>query len=187
MAVYAGKVTEIFTRPGKFGTGYTLNLSDGSRVGLGFLKFPPKVKEGQWVRIEASENEKGYLQGNVKDLVIEEAPKESVSSGSTVSQAVAGTKEGYWAGKEARDVKNDVARNTGAARNTAIEWIKFLVSVGALPMPKKTADIESGMQEVLDKYTEQFRHGAVEAPPAVVENDNKKEEKVEGEVDADWK
>ena len=72
-------------------------------------------------------------------------------------------KESYWADKELRDKRNDLLRELGATRNTAIAFIKLLTDTGSLKLPAAEAKREAVLWEALDHYTKKLM-GVDEAP-----------------------
>lgn len=160
MAIIKAFIKEVKSKAVNGKTFYNSVMSTGETVGWGM--FPPKLREGEYVEFSAETNERGYLQGDKKSFKVLEAPKEAISTGASAASVARSSvvgKDDYWKGKEARDVVNDKARNVGAARNTAIEWIKFLDAKGALPnitTKAKKEDLEGLYNEALDLYTKKF-------------------------------
>lgn len=195
--LYKGYIREILTKPWNDKTFYTIKLSTGDNVGFG--SWPPKnLKEGDYIQVEAEKNKNGFLQADKKTYKVLDAPTETVSSGTSavaVKSTAAQSSAEYWAAKEARDIKNDYAREVGASRNTAIEWIKFLVTQNALPMPTKKSDAEEDLNNLLNDYTKKFMISESKNNNAASANADKettgsdgKTEQGEGSEDfgADW-
>lgn len=150
-----GQITRVLEKQWNDKTFYTIQV-DGEYYGLGEAK--PKAKPGDTAQFEADKNPKGFWAIKKGTLAITPAPAESVSTAPVVAQ-VGGKSQGsneFWANKEAREVKNDHLRSLGAARNTAIEWIKFLTQTESLKLPAKTADKEQALNLLLNNYVELF-------------------------------
>lgn len=153
-----GFVSKILTRPYNGKTMYSLALVNQDGL-FGFGAFPPKAGVGDKVEFDAEKNEKGYWQAKGGSLkVVAGASQESVQQAPKASQAgsYAG-KDDYWNRKEVRDLKQDELREIGATRNTAIEWIKLLLSQEALKLPAKAPDKEAALNALLEDTVTKFR------------------------------
>jgi hypothetical protein len=176
-----GIIREIRTRPWNNKTMYTLVLvNDNQFYGLG--TFKPQANLGDFVEFQAAKNEKGYWQADKDTLKVITSPEGAVvgtpatqvQSQTTASYRPAGKSQDekdFWGKKEKREIRNDDLRSLGAARNTAIEWVKFLVEKEAIPVVTKAAGREEALNAVLDDYTKKFMRGIVEGPagPSVTE------------------
>jgi hypothetical protein len=159
---------------------YTLVLTnDGNFYGLG--TFKPRANPGDFVEFQAEKNDKGYWQADKNTLKVVASPSPAVAgvpatgvaaqASSSPRPSKSPEERGFWEKKEIREVRNDDLRSLGAARNTAIEWVKFLVEKEAIPVVTKVAGREEALNAVLDDYTKKFMRGIVEGPagPAVTE------------------
>jgi hypothetical protein len=168
-----GVIKQVLTKPWQDKTFYSIQLvNDNTFYGFGAAK--PKAAVGDFVAFHAAQNSKGFWQADPQSLAIEANPS-PVRSGATAynPQKDYAAKDTYWKDKEKRDIENDKLRSLGAARNTAIEWVKFLVEKEALPMGKTVAKREESLNLVLDDYTKKFMSGIDEkkdsAPAGVVD------------------
>jgi hypothetical protein len=194
MSLHTGYIREIIERAWKNKTFYSIKLHNGDMIGFG--SYPPKMKENDYIQVEAEENDKGYLNAVKGTFKILPAPTESVSNGKSAAAAASegGVKSSteYWAAKDARDVRNDRLREVGASRNTAIEWIKFLVDKGGLPLPKKQAEVEDALNQLLDGYTKTFMTKAESFTNGDESSEGSKQEEDRGSAegaaspDGDW-
>jgi hypothetical protein len=160
-----GLVTNIYEKAWNGKTLFTLQLNDGEKYGFGDKN--PGAGVGDQVQFEAEKNPKGYWQAKKGPVKVTKAPPETVSQGSTAASVggkSAGSNE-FWAKKELREVQNDHLRSLGAARNTAIEWIKFLVSTGAVKLPTKIAQQEEALNLLLNNYVELFMSEEIKRTP----------------------
>ena len=153
----SGIVKSVIERPWGNKTMYSVAVIDQDGL-FGFGSWNPRVVPGDKVEFQASKNPKGFWQAD-KDTLKVEAGKEEVVSNVTTRAIAAGSVKGkdtYWADKEARDVGNDGKRETGASRNTAIEWIKFLVTQGAFPKLPPSSKLEDFYNNLLADYMNKF-------------------------------
>ncbi len=160
---------------------YTIILNNDSTY-YGCGNFNPKAKPGDFVQFEANKNEKGFWQvdkntldvtANTGKIAYPTPPTAAIAhsngNGAAYQQVAIPSglgREDYWRNKETRDVVNDKLRSIGAARNTAIEWVKFLVEKEALPSlaKAKAASREEVLNKILDDYTRLFMKGELEEP-----------------------
>lgn len=151
-----GTVKQVIERPWGNKTMYSLSLLD-HEVLYGFGPVNPRAKPGDKVEFEAEKNAKGYWQGDKATLKVVAGTNEVSSGGSSVVVAKAAVgKDSYWDRKESRDVTNDEHRELGATRNTAIEWIKLLISQEAFKLPPATKR-EDFFNALLADYILRFR------------------------------
>lgn len=141
-----GVVYKVFERPGKFGTMYSIKLNDDANY-YGTGKARPPVKEGQKIQFSAAQNARGYWDADVNSIKVVEATVSAAPS----ARSVAG-KDDYWNRKEERDLVENARRHEGASRNTAIEFVKFLVEQEALPVPAKKAEKADALLEYVEHY-----------------------------------
>jgi hypothetical protein len=153
-----GTVKKVLTKNWQDKTLYSLILNESEKIfGLGTFRL--KAKPGDFVKFEYSVNKNGYPDANTKTLEVTEN-KEAIHT--EVSAKAAGrasglSKDDYWNRKEARDLRQDELREIGATRNTAVEWIKFLMEKEALKLPTKMADREQALNALLNDYIDRFR------------------------------
>lgn len=184
MSLHSGYVRDIPTRDWQGKTFWSVKLSNGDLIGFGPKR--PNCEVNDYVEVVANKNDKGYLQAKPGDIKVTAAPADnSVSKGASASSYV-DPKEKYWLDKGVRDAIQDELRAVGASRNTAIEWIKFLVTQGAVPLPKKQADLEEALNLLLDDYTKKFR-GDVKNVESVQQGDDVgKKEESNSDDDKNW-
>lgn len=158
-----GIVSKVFTRPFGNKTMYSLGLVNDKIYGFG--GHNPNAQTGDTVEFEAAQNAKGYWTADKDTLKVTKGTAKTVSGASTGATAAAGG-TGYWDRKETRDLANDRARELGASRNTAIEWVKFLANVEALKLPATQSKKEDALNSYLDDYTAKFMGSKNEKEPA---------------------
>jgi 2C-methyl-D-erythritol 2,4-cyclodiphosphate synthase len=149
-----GVVYRVFEKPTKFGKMYSVKLMDDPQY-YGTGRNAPPVREGQQVQFNASQNERGYWDADVKSFKVVEA---SVSAAPSARSSIkVNAKDDYWTRKEERDLLNDKLRNIGAARNTAIEFVKFIVAQEAVTLPTKKADKADALLALVEHYRAEFQ------------------------------
>lgn len=132
----------------------------------------PQFAEGDMVEFATSTNDKGYVNadGPIEVLGKGKAPApQSRSKVSTGRVEHTNEREDYWKNKEARDVRNDVMREIGAGRNTAIAFVGLLLSNEALALPAKKEAKADALFAAVEYYREKFS-GAESNATATVEN-----------------
>ena len=162
---FTGVVQKHLTKPwgSKVFYSFTLQGRDGI-FGTGLSK-PPAV--GASITFEARTNPKGFLEADTKTI---QYRADGEPTTAVVPKSNGGlTKDQYWTNKEARDIKNDAARELGATRNTAIAIIDLMLKHEAIPLPKKLADRQDYLFEVLDKYTNKLMGKGYDSSPKAVE------------------
>ena len=159
MTEYRGFVVKINTKTGQGKRGpwylYSLKLEgeDGQEIkdwlSYGFEK--PKFKEGDYIKLEASKNEKGYLQVDVDTVKVAKNPP-ARAGGSESSGGSGGSSHGNYN-------KGNVDYNSAVSR--AVDMVDLLIKHDALTLSaakggggieKRRAEIEA----VVDKYTVKF-------------------------------
>lgn len=166
----SGVIAKIADKPWNNKVMYSIVLANDNTY-YGFGTYKPNAQVGDFVEFQADKNEKGYWQGN-KDTFkkVAQAAEQAIQNvPAKLIRTIAPGKDDYWLNKEKRDLENDHLRSLGAARNTAIEWVKFLIAQEALPVPKTIAKREDSLNAVLDDYTRLFMSGTI--PEKVVEED----------------
>lgn len=163
-----GVVDQVFVKPYNGKTLYSVKLVNDQSYGSG--TFNPNVTPGD--RVEFQAIQKGNYFNLDKNTFKNLGPsqQESVSRAVPAKNFLVG-KDDYWSGKEKRDLENDKLRSLGAARNTAIDWIKFLVEKEALPVAKKANEREETLNKLLDDYTLKFMSGIIPTVEEVVEEE----------------
>ena len=164
--IQLGTIKKILTKDWGNKTLYSVVLNETDKIyGLGAFRI--KAKPGDSIKFESTVNAKGYPEINTKTLEVTEN-KEATHVGVTAQSAVRGSnglsKDDYWGRKELRDLRQDELREIGATRNTAVEWIKFLMEKEALKLPVKVADREASLNALLDDYVNKFRGIGKTAP-----------------------
>lgn len=159
MSTFKGFIAKIGIKEGRSGRGpwklYSIKLEDENGVendkwlSAGFDK--PKANEGDYVVIEAEENDKGYL--NVKSLKVQKNPPAQVSK-----SAPQGTRT---APANVKGSTTQTSIHYQSARKDAIEVLKLLQSQDALPI--SSAKTKAGeakrfeeLMALVDKLTVQF-------------------------------
>lgn len=131
----------------KKGKGYNICVND-RWYGFGFER--PSCNEGDTVQFNIQRNGQWLNVDKDSFKVLKKRTAVVHSSRETVD------KSGYWDKKEERDQVNDAKREIGAARNTAIELVKMLVELEALPLPKVLKNREMFLVEAVAHYTSKF-------------------------------
>jgi hypothetical protein len=143
-----GIVYKVFSRQVGRGTAYSIKLDGDDRYyGAGFTR--PAIEAGDSVKFSVRQNAKGYWDADLKTLVKQDqTPKVMTNSVGNMS------KDDYWRRKEERDLKNDEARNVGAARNTAIAFVDLLAKHDAIAWPAKAkqGDKEQHLVNLVEYY-----------------------------------
>jgi hypothetical protein len=162
-----GAVQEVTTKAWNGKTFYSFK-SGGEWYSTG-TKKPPA--EGQYIEFEFVTNAKGYKDVKNFTLLQGSSIPQGVEKATEGARAV--TKDDYWSAKEARDIEyqrfqRDVIQpkiETQAARNAAIEWVKFLTSAtfagkegmeAAITMPAK-AKRKEFLDALLEEYMTKFK------------------------------
>lgn len=177
-----GVVQQVSSKKWNGKTFYSVKVA-GDYYGTGMKR--PRVDEGDTVRFDAEQNDKGYWQVD-GDIEVLEKGEEVESTG---AKANGNDKQGFYDRKEARERRNDTLREIGASRNTAIEWIKVLIGQEALKVPTKNAEREQFLNTLLDDYIAKFRglEKAEEEVPQKAEPVKAKPVKVEEDAnDEGW-
>lgn len=135
-----GFVTKIDARDTNWGTYYDVYV-DNKNLGGG--KFPPKgIEVGDYVEFEVQKNNRGYDQikpGSLRKLSKPagvSAPAPAKPSGITL------------------DRQDVISRQ--AALNSALQFVTFLASQEALPLPKSKAKQADMLESVVWEYTRNF-------------------------------
>ncbi len=142
------------------------------------------VEEGKSYEFEYSKNAKGFIDVNLSTLrpwesgvaLQGESVRDTVntsrySSGGGKASFRGGKSEeekGFWANREAREVKNDRLRELGATRNTALQLVTIMLANGAVKLPTKEAAREEAIDQLFEHYTDTLLKGKStdETPPA---------------------
>ena len=119
---------------------YDLNIN-GSWYGYGF--FAPKAKEGDYVTFSATQNGNFWNidRGSMK---VGKAPAEAAKPSGNVRAAV-----------NTFDARQDTISRQAAA-NTAIEWLGFLATAGALPAAKNKGAAQATFDAMREEYEKYF-------------------------------
>jgi plastocyanin len=160
-----GIVKNIVTRPWGNKIMYSIGLVNEQGL-FGFGPNNPHVNPGDKVYFTSEKNDKGYESAKVASLKIEKATPDTVQTAVKATGA-ANAQTGYWDRKEARDLHNDSQRELGATRNTAIEWIKLLVSQEALKLPagpKRESFLNTLLADYMNLFMGKTTLGPTEAP-----------------------
>lgn len=158
MAMHSGVVKGVFEKDWNGKKFYTLNMTNLDK-GVGFGTHNPRVNPGDQVEFEMGYNDKGYPTAKGGSLRVVQKGAEIAAQGPSAAAVGASAmgKDDYWKRKEDRDTRQDELREIGATRNTAIEWVKFLIEREALKVPTKAADKEAFFNELLQNYIDTFR------------------------------
>jgi hypothetical protein len=185
---YRGFVIKINTKTGQGRKGpwtlYSLKLEgeDGLEIkdwlSYGFDK--PKFKEGDYIKLDASKNDKGYLQVDVDSVKVAKNPP--ARAGSKASGAgEAGSSRGNYS-------KGGVDWNSAVARS--IELVDMLVKHDAISLsPAKGASgIEKRRTEIeamVDKYTVKLYNDVITLRLLETVADTAPDTKVDGQLPAE--
>lgn len=136
---------------GQYGTMYSARASNGEWYSFGKKEPPPK---GSYVEIEWEANGKYKKVKNVNKLQGSQA--NTPISGIRTSGANLG-KDDYWTRREERDIETQKRIELQSCRNSAIEMVSLLLTANAVPVPKKTAEQEGYIADLVQHYTDKFR------------------------------
>lgn len=154
-----GVAEYINTRATSFGTMYSLKVN-GTNYSLG--KTDPTAKfqivKGDAVEFTAEQNAKGYwdIKGPVKKLGGEAASASRPAAAAAVAAS---------ASYRAVDDNKQKTISRQAARNTAVQFMTLLQSVGALPAAKTKGGNFDLLRETLDKLTDEFYNDSLNPQP----------------------
>lgn len=152
-SIVTGVVQEVQTRNTTAGIMYNLKVAGKS---YGYGKFPPKCKAGDTVTFGLVYRGE-YANVDTKNIQV--TPGTGATSLPTVTAAPSDTggiiKE-YWENKEKADVAKQNIIERQAALNTAVAFVSFLASTGALPPVAKSKDAEEVMTATLFHYRDLF-------------------------------
>lgn len=143
----------------KNGKAYNIVIDD-EFYGYGFNR--PDFEEGTLVKFEVSMN--GKWKNVDKDTLKVLGKGELKSPKVSATRVSSGTsqKDTYWADKEKRDIRNDLLREVGATRNTAISFVDLLLKTGALDLPKAKPKQADALLQAVEHYAEWFRSNATD-------------------------
>lgn len=118
---------------------------------------PPQ--EGSSISFEAKEDAKGYLQVITKSIQYRQdgTPSPAKLRVAASSQVGNGSPKplqqtGYWEDRAKRDLVNDAARELGASRNTALNFIDIALKHEVFKLPAQNKR-EEFLWELLNHYT----------------------------------
>jgi hypothetical protein len=189
---YRGFVTKISTKTGQGKRGtwtlYSLKLEgeDGIEVKdwLSYGFDPPKFKEGDYVKLDATKNDRGYLQVDVASVKVAKNPPARAGKGS----GTGGTESGGTSSR-GNYSRGGVDWNSGVSR--AIEMVDLLVRHDALTLSaaKGAGGIEKRRAEIeamVDKYTVKFYNDVISLRLLeTVQDPGKIDTKPDGELPAE--
>lgn len=168
---FKGVVKEVSSfefKPGTHLWSFSLN-GDRNYYRCGDRK--PAIESGQFVLFDANAgNKQGSF--NVTKGTIQVKAAEAEATG--VVAAVKSTggslgKDDYWGNREARDIQTQKRIEKQSCRNSALEFIKILLSQENAVKFGAKADKTDILEKMLAKYTEEF----------IVDNAGKKDEEPE--------
>ena len=117
---------------------------------------PPHVHEGASIEFETKLSPSGKHSVLLETIRPWESGGVMQAAPANVIRRSADPKDTYWADKELRDKRNDLLRELGASRNTAIAFIELLVKTEALKLPAKVGDREAVIWDALEHYTKKL-------------------------------
>lgn len=150
-------ISGVITNTSKRGKGYNIKVDD-EWYGYGF-DDPADKGHIVGVAVEFNYTEKHTGKGTFKNVdnstikVLNDAPAQTTKNGNKAPSA--GSRDQYWADKEARDIKDTRGRRMGAARSQAMEFVKLLIDVGAFKVPTK-GDKTAIIEGLVNEYAEEF-------------------------------
>lgn len=158
-------------RVNKNGRFYSICVDD-EWFGTGSTR--PDADEGSMVEFEAERNGK-YWNADMSTFSVLDAPKKAKKfenkkasySSSGRSESFSGkedyaAKQDYWKNKEERDIKNDLLRNVGAGRNTAIAFVELLMKADAIKLPATQNKKADALFEAVEYYRVKFENAGNE-------------------------
>lgn len=166
-----------------FGEMYSLTI-DGNKVGFG--KARPQAQVGDYVQVLATRKDQyiNAVKGSLTKLEQPtpqaqrapapqqyQAPASQPMLGDPVKSSAGITRDTYWSNKEANDVGKDKRITLIASRNTAIEFVGLLHTLGGIAIPKaaKPAEIAAAAEALVRGYTQLFYEQTMDEKP---ESDN---------------
>lgn len=159
-----GQVFEIKELPTQWGKMYNVVVSGQS---YGFGKVKPSVAAGDTVSFNATLKGKYW---NAEPQTLQVLSKGDGVSASTGARGMAATNSAVSSVPNLNRGSNTYNRDQAciamqAARNTASTFLGHLIEIGAMPFNDKTkaADKVIVMEELLEKYTQQFFQTAMQA------------------------
>lgn len=196
MSEYSGVVQRILTRNWGNKTFWSFTLSGVDGIFGTGIKKPPM--EGASVVFQANQNPKGYLEVDTKSIQYKtdgapstaeralEASQASItaakhSNGSPPLTAPRASQSGYWEDRAKRDLVNDAARELGASRNTALNFIDIALKHEVFKLPAQ-AKREEFLWALLDHYTAKLMGKSIGTNQAEIS-----QESDVTQVDEDWK
>lgn len=167
-----------------FGEMYNLTI-DGNKVGFG--KARPQAQVGDYVQVLATRKDQyiNAVKGSLTKLE-QPTPQAQRAPAPPTGAAQRGpfaeparetpasggiTRDMYWSNKEANDVGKDKRITLIASRNTAIEFVGLLHTLGGIAIPKaaKPAEIAAAAEALVRGYTQLFYEQTMDEKP---ESDN---------------
>lgn len=120
-------------------------------------KIKPKVEKGNYITFTAEPGKNGSI--NVDTKSIQTKLVEAEASGVSTLKATppasgSNSNQGYWEAKTERDIVTQARIERQSTRNSAIEFIKVLISQEALKIPAKNK-LEF-FEQLLSHYQEEF-------------------------------
>lgn len=172
MSNVQGRVSAVSQR----GKAFNVQIDGTDWYGCGFVSSVPFSK-GDVISFSWSEN-KGFKNIDMKSVqVVKGASTQTAGSSAASAQGAPKRDSADWARKDAQDAARQAAITVQACRNSAIELVKVLKEVDALPLGSKKQDIAGNLIAFVDDLTEQWvQHTKTVAAGGVPEPVVKEEE-----------
>lgn len=153
---YQGVVSNIssFDYMGKVLWSFQLN---GDRAYYRTGNVKPKAEQGQYITFTAEPGKNGSINVDTKSIQAKSAEAEASGVGAlkaTSQVSGSNSNQGYWEAKTERDIVTQARIERQSTRNSAIEFIKVLISQEALKIPAKNK-LEF-FEQLLSHYQDEF-------------------------------
>ena len=146
LAITSGIITQIKTRPTKFGDQYDIYVNS---VQYGFGKYPPRnVKEGDFVTFEFEEKQNGqYTNRNINSKTLRVD-----AGGAYAAQAPTATATPTAPVRVSVTDDRQKVISKQSAQNTALTFLQLLLANGAIKVPAKAPDAYTLLNTMFADY-----------------------------------
>lgn len=131
-------------------------LIGGKWYGCGFNAPPFSVNDKVSFDISVNGQWENIIPETVEVIANNAAPRPTAAPKANVSKVQAGSKEAFYADRDAKKAEQDAARQKEiryqASRNQAISFVDLLLRVEGLKLPVKAANKEETLLEAVEYY-----------------------------------
>lgn len=130
---------------------------NGDRAYYRTGKIKPKVEKGNYITFTAEPGKNGSVNVDTKSIQTKLVEAEASGVGTLKAAPPASgsnSNQGYWEAKTERDIVTQARIERQSTRNSAIEFIKVLISQEALKIPAKNK-LEF-FEQLLSHYQDEF-------------------------------